>query len=97
MHRYLLEGTFVYPGRRRQLWRRRHAVRKRDGFATLAASSDGALGADLVGSAVVDRAPVCRPNPRVAVDVVVLVEERRAEGAGVLALAESVVGPADST
>ena len=40
---------------------------------------DAALGADLAGGAVVDRGRGVQPDPGVAVDVVVVLEERRAE------------------
>ena len=49
---------------------------------------DGALGADLGGGAVVDRRRGVQPDAGVAVDVVVVIEERGAERAGVFDRAE---------
>ena len=49
----------------------------------------GALGADLAGGAVVDRRWGVQPDAGVAVDVVVVIEERHAERAGVLDRAEA--------
>ena len=49
---------------------------------------DGPLGADLAGGAVVDRRRGVQPDAGVAVDVVVVIEERGAERAGVFDRAE---------